>query len=127
MIVKRRLIAGLSTCLLSMGAGAFVATTPAQAALADCPQLEVAEFCLYNRNGVASESYPGNTPRNTCIKLRSFDDNVVYNLTSTRWYVFHTTTCNGSHEEIPPGYVGLIPIGYNDGQTHAIMRTSRTS
>ncbi|WP_433124499.1 hypothetical protein ACQPWW_19565 [Micromonospora sp. CA-240977] len=125
MIVKRRLTAGLSTFLLSIGAGAFVASTPAQADLVYC--YDNPQFCLYDRDGFYSEGYPGNTPRNTCIPLKSFDDNVVYNLTSTRWYVFHTTTCDGAHEEVPPGYVGLIPGGYHYGQTHAIMRTSRTS
>ncbi|MEU4475108.1 hypothetical protein [Micromonospora sp. NPDC023888] len=126
MIVKRRLMAGLSTFLLSIGAGALVATTPAQAAPAEC--YDSPQFCLRDVWNSASEPpYAGNTPRNTCIKLQTFDDDFVYNLTSTRWYVFHTTTCDGSHAEIPPGYVGLLPLGYDFGQTHAIMRTSRTS
>ncbi|MBQ0906345.1 hypothetical protein [Micromonospora sp. U21] len=129
MIVKRKLMAGLATLLLSIGAGAFVATTPAQAALANCPYYDVPGFCLYGIEGFPSEQgpYPGNTPRNTCIQLADFDDDDVYNLTNTRWYVFRTTTCNGSHGEIPPGYVGELPLGYDLGQTHAIMRTSRTS
>ncbi|MEU8082235.1 hypothetical protein AB0B57_01165 [Micromonospora sp. NPDC049101] len=126
MIVKRRLMAGLSTFLLSIGAGAFVAAAPAQAALADCS--DSPQFCLYDYWLSPSEPpYPGNTPRNTCIKLQSFDDDFVINLTNTRWYVFRTTTCNGSHGEIPPGYAGLLPAGYDFGQTHAIMRTSSTS
>jgi hypothetical protein len=130
MTVKRRLIAGLATCLLSMGAGALVAAPPAQAAVGPCPLLNAKFFCLY-RSAVGfhdfSEGLSGNYDRNICIELSAFDANSVWNATGTRWFLFHTTTCNGSHAEIAPSYTGHLPAGYDNGSTHAVMRTSTTS
>jgi hypothetical protein len=74
-----------------------------------------------------SEAWAGDIPRNTCYQLLDFNDNSVWNATSTRWQLFHTTTCDGAHAEIAPGYAGPLPAGYNLGQTHALMRTSTTS
>jgi hypothetical protein len=131
MTIKRRLIAGIATSLLSLGAGAFVATTPAQAALSYCPNFPnpIKDFCLYRGSDALtpSEGYSGAWPRNTCTALLNFDDNFVWNATGTRWFLFHTTTCNGSHAEIAPNFTGPLPSGYDRGQTHAIMRTSTTS
>jgi peptidase inhibitor family I36 len=130
MTVKRRLVAGLATCLLSIGAGALAATTPAQAALGNCPILGFKAFCLYSDVAYQSPvTYVwGDTARNTCISVA--DDGVtnsVWNATGTRWYLFHTTTCNGSHAEIAPNSAGRLPAGYDKGSTHGVMRTSTTS
>jgi hypothetical protein len=131
MTLKRRLIAGLATSLLALGAGAFVATTPAEAALGYCPNFlnQIRNFCLYRGEDALSpsEDIPGNFPRNTCAQLYNFDDNFVWNATGTRWFLFRTTTCNGSHAEIPPNFTGPLPSGFDQGQTHAVMRTSTTS
>lgn len=130
MTVKRKLIAGLATCLLSIGAGAFVATTPAQAALGDCPIYGFKAFCMYSDGSYAHEAVYvwGDTPRNTCLDVTLWGvTNSVWNATGTRWYLFHTTTCNGSHAEIAPNSAGHLPSGYDNGSTHAVMRTSATS
>ena len=47
MNLKRRLMTGLATILLSIGGGAVVATSAAQAALDGCPQDGGYHFCLY--------------------------------------------------------------------------------
>jgi hypothetical protein len=129
MTVKRKLIAGLAACLLSTGAGAFVAATPAQAALGNCPNWSSKGFCLYDGYiSGSSDFYPGNSDRNTCFpNFLGLAYNSVWNATPTRWYLFHTTTCLGSHAEIAPDYAGALPAGYDNGSTHAVMRTSRTS
>jgi hypothetical protein len=131
MAVKRRLIAGLSACLLSIGAGAFAATTPAQAALGNCPILGFKAFCLYHDVGAYADNVTyawGDTPRNTCIPLSGDRaTNSVWNATPTRWYLFHTTTCDGSHASVAPDSAGRLPAGYDNGSTHAIMRTSSTT
>jgi hypothetical protein len=129
MVLKRRLTAGLGALLLSIGVGAFVSTTPAQAAsLGNCPGTDFKAFCLYwdSDEVLLNEAYPGDLTRNKCTPV-SFDDDSVWNATPTRWYLFHTGTCNGSHAEIAPNWAGRLPTGYNLGQTHAIMRTSTTS
>lgn len=130
MTVKRRLVAGLATGLLSIGGGAFAAATSVQAATKNCPINDYQAFCLYHDAGSTDPAtYAwGDTPRNTCISV--VDDGVtnsVWNATGTRWYLFHTTTCNGSHAEIAPHSGGRLPSGYDRGLTHAIMRTSTTS
>jgi hypothetical protein len=130
MIVKRRLMAGLAAALLSVGAGTFVATSPAQAAPMPCPLVDVKAFCLYPNQywNVYPEWRSAGVTRNQCQVLNNeYLYNAVWNGTGLRWYLFHTTTCNGSHEEIAPGQIGDLPVGYDGGQTHAIMRTSSTS
>jgi hypothetical protein len=68
----------------------------------------------------------GNVPRNTCYPVTAHT-NSVWNGTNTRWYLFHTAACNGSHAEIAPYSYRPLPVGYDSGQTHAIMRTSSTT
>jgi hypothetical protein len=130
MAVKRRLIAGLSTCLLSIGVGAFVATTPAQATLGNCPIQGFKAFCLYSDRAYENPATYvwGDAPRNTCLDVTLWGvTNSVWNATPTRWYLFHTTTCDGSHASIAPDSAGRLPAGYDNGSTHAVMRTSSTT
>jgi hypothetical protein len=125
--IKNRLMAILTTGLVSIGGSAIAPTTPAQAALANCPVANIQAFCLYQRTDYSSsgvvEYVYSNVERNTCLPVHQLH-NAVWNATGTRWYLFRTTTCNGSHAEIPPGWSGVLPSGYGNGATHAVMRTS---
>jgi hypothetical protein len=129
MNLGRRLMAVLATGLVSAGAGAFAATTPAQAALGDCPLFGAKGFCLYETTSYSglAEFDAGDLPRNTCIPTVFNVYNSVWNATGTRWFLFRTTRCDGSHAEIAPGFAGRLPSGYDGGRTVAIMRTSTTS
>ena len=129
MNLKRRLMTGLATILLSIGGGAVVATTAAQAALDGCPQDGGLHFCLYPGTSWTGtpEVYSASITRNTCYPVRSQNDNSVWNATGVRWFLFHTTTCDGTRLEIAPDWAGALPAGWNAGQTHAFMRTSTTS
>lgn len=127
MNVRQKLVAGLGTVALSIGAGTLAVTAPAQAAPASAQS--VSYFYLLKDFNNEQAAYPGNTTRNLCIDVTGLDTEFVQNDTPTAWFVFHTGTCNGSHEVIysNPGAFLEPPFGYGGGSIHGIMRTSITN
>ncbi len=74
--MKNRLMAILAAGLVSIGGSAIAPTTPAQAALANCPVANLQAFCLYQRTDYSSsgvvEYVYSNVERNTCLPCTSF-------------------------------------------------------
>jgi hypothetical protein len=124
MNIKQKIVAGLGTVALSIGAGSLAATAPAQAAPASANAVTV--IILYKDANNPQAEYPSSYPRNTCINVAGLDTEFIENDTPVEWYVFHTTTCNGSHAVInaDPGQFLVTPIGYGGGSIHGLMRTS---
>lgn len=63
------------------------------------------------------------TPRNTCFTgFGSQATYAVINNSQYRWQLFRTTTCGGSHIEVPPFTEMQTPAGWS--LIHAWVRTS---
>jgi hypothetical protein len=63
------------------------------------------------------------TPRNTCFaEFGTTQTFAVINNSKYRWYLFRTTTCGGSHIEVPPFTEMQTPSGWAD--IHGWYRTS---
>lgn len=125
-----KLRALLVSLLMAIGLGAAIFTaTPAQAN-PDCePSASLGHlFCLYrswdyalNQPAVWSEGYFESNPRNTCIPLQTFDDAAFFNDTRFVWFMFNTTTCDGTHYSAYPHTSAQI---FPTGGRHAVMRTA---
>ena len=104
---------------------------PAQALPVDCIS---GGMCVYDNVSspyVLESETDGAVARNTCI-LAARDGIVsyLYNRTGVRWYYFRTTSCGGSHIEVPPFGAGSVlayapDSSWNDSIV-AVMRTSST-
>jgi hypothetical protein len=83
------------------------------------------DYCGVGCSGTPLGTYPSWLPRNTCYDQVG-GTSVVQNNTFYRWYLFRTTTCGGSHLEVPPHSVvcdTCWPPDW-DNATHGVMRTS---
>jgi hypothetical protein len=124
----KRVVSLLCAVALAVAGLVGFTATAAQAAM-DCePNGSIHLFCLYrswdytlNQPAIWSEGYFDRNPRNTCIQLQTFDDASFFNDTVVVWWMFNTTTCNGSHTTAYPHTAAQI---FPTGGKHAVMRTA---
>lgn len=118
--------------VLGMTSPVQAAPVPAQAfALSNCYTTSICAFNTLSPPPLGTVTMPNrdvaDAPRNTCFAdFNNYPQTfTLINNSAFRWYYFRTTTCGGSHLEIPPYTELHTPAGWD--AVRAWYRTSSTS
>lgn len=123
--MKNKLLALLAVLAVALG-GVTITATPALATTLTCSGTAI---CFADSGSTPDYNYAASYPRNTCINVSTGPNIELYqNDTQYIWFIFKTSACSGSHEEIHGGWdggiLGTFGSTWTGGALHGVYRTS---